>query len=215
MGIPPRAARVRRRRAHETRITASGTTAVDLPAEYRPSNVFASCECEANDVDLKPWPSDFLRKKRGAGCPQCLTGRVDETQHGVRYFEGLHADGYLQRQGPTLGYSVVVFRGRHVGDPQSMTAAEHAGFWTDVSTVATAIEAAFGPIHLNFQILGNQDPHVHVHIVPRYDPDPAPSLPLPAEAWSASRELTAAEMTSQTQALRAYLHRQRNPNAPA
>ena len=104
----------------------------------------------------------------------------------MRYFEGEHADGYLQKIGPSLGYSVVIFRDRHVGDPQSMTTGEHAGFWTDVSSVAKAIEAAFGPIHLNFQILGNQDPHVHVHIVPRYDPDPAPSLPLPAAAWEAS-----------------------------
>lgn len=156
-------------------------------------------------MDLTPWPEDFARKKRGEGCPQCETGRVAETEHGVRYFEGTHADGYLQRDSPALGYSVVVFRGRHVGDPQSMTPREQAGFWTDVSTVARAIEAAFKPIHLNFQILGNQDPHVHVHIVPRFDPDPAPSLPLPAEAWATSSTLTPPELTSQIEALQTHL----------
>ena len=78
-----------------------------------------------------------------------------------------------------------------------MTPQEQAGYWTDVSTVARAIEATFGPIHLNFQILGNRDPHVHVHIVPRYDPDPAPSLPLPAEAWVASSGLTPAHVLAQ------------------
>jgi diadenosine tetraphosphate (Ap4A) HIT family hydrolase/NTP pyrophosphatase (non-canonical NTP hydrolase) len=153
-------------------------------------------------VSLHPWPTDFLQKKRGLNCPQCELGRVGETEHGVRYFTGDHADGYLQRSGPTLGYSVVVFRGRHVGDPQSMTPEEHAGFWADVSSVAEAIEAAFGPIHLNFQILGNQDPHVHVHIVPRYDPDPAPSLPLPAVAWEASTELAPSDLATQLDALR-------------
>jgi len=156
-------------------------------------------------MELKPWPADFARKKSGESCPQCEGGRVAETEHGVRYFEGAHADGYLQKHGPTLGYSVVIFRDRHVGDLQSMTAGEHAGFWTDVSSVAKAIEAAFGPIHLNFQILGNQDPHVHVHIVPRYDPDPAPSLPLPAAAWEASSRLSAKDMDSQTRALRKHL----------
>lgn len=156
-------------------------------------------------MELHPWPADFAQKKRGENCPQCEAGRAEETEHGVRYFEGDHADGYLQRQGPTLGYSVVIFRGRHVGDPQSMTAEEHAGFWTDVSSVAKAIEAVFGPIHLNFQILGNRDPHVHVHIVPRYDPDPAPSMPLPAEAWQASSEVTATDMASHIEALRAQL----------
>lgn len=156
-------------------------------------------------MELKPWPVKFTQKKRGENCPQCEGGRVAETEHGVRYFEGDHADGYLQKHGPTLGYSVVIFRGRHVGDPQSMTAAEHAGFWTDVSSVAKAIEAAFGTIHLNFQILGNQDPHVHVHIVPRYDPGPAPSLPLHASAWEASSPVSAADRESQIQALREHL----------
>lgn len=156
-------------------------------------------------MELEPWPAEFAQKKSGESCPQCEVGRVAETEHGVRYFEGDHADGYLQKNGPTLGYSVVIFRDRHVDDPQSMTADEHAGFWVDVSSVAKAIEAAFGPIHLNFQILGNQDPHVHVHIVPRYDPDPAPSLPLPAAAWEASSRVSAGAMESQTRALRKHL----------
>ncbi len=152
-------------------------------------------------MELFDWPSDFLTKKRGENCPQCTAGRVAETEHGVRYFAGSVSDAYLQRGGPTLGYSVVVFRGRHVGDPQSLTAAEHAAFWSEVGIVARALETVFAPIHLNFQILGNQDPHVHVHIVPRYNPDPAPSLPLPAEAWAASSTLSSGELAAQISAL--------------
>ena len=158
---------------------------------------------------LHPWPADFFERKLGVNCPQCDLGRVDETEHGVRYFAGDHADAYLQRAGPALGYSVVVFRGRHVGDPQSLAADEHAGFWSDISNVATAIEDAFEPVHLNFQLLGNQDPHVHVHIVPRYDPDPAPSLPLPAAAWEASSALTSTQMDDQLELLRTSLNRSR------
>jgi hypothetical protein len=63
-------------------------------------------------VDLKPWPVDFAQKKAGIGCPQCDQGRVDETEHGVRFFVGEIADGHLQKSGPTAGYSVVIFRGR-------------------------------------------------------------------------------------------------------
>jgi diadenosine tetraphosphate (Ap4A) HIT family hydrolase len=92
---------------------------------------------------------------------------VPETEHGVRFFQRKVADGYLQLSGPTPGYCVVVFRRRHVGDPQSMTAEEHGDFWTSVGEVAGAIEAVYDPIHLNFQILGNQGPHVHVQVVPR------------------------------------------------
>ena len=156
-------------------------------------------------MELKPWPADFVTKKAGVGCSQCEVGRVEETEHGVRYVAGSNADGYLQKSGPTAGYSVVIFRGRHVGAPQEMNGDEHAAFWAEVGVVAEAIEAVYQPIHLNFQILGNQDPHVHVHIVPRHDPDPAPSMPLPAEAWAASRRLDDVDLARQIEALRAVL----------
>ena len=78
-----------------------------------------------------------------------------------------------------------------------MTEHEHGAFWSEIGTVAHAIEAVYAPIHINFQILGNQDPHVHVHLVPRYDPDPAPSLPLPSAAWENSIDLSADDMTRQ------------------
>lgn len=39
-------------------------------------------------------------------------------------------------QGLVCGmHSVVVFRGRHIGDPQSMTGEEHAAIWTEVGIV--------------------------------------------------------------------------------
>jgi diadenosine tetraphosphate (Ap4A) HIT family hydrolase len=156
-------------------------------------------------MQLSAWPSDFFDRKAGVGCPQCEEGRPEENAHGVRYFEGITTDGYLQRRGPALGYSVVVFRGRHVGDPQSMTSGEHAAFWAEVSIVAKAIELAFDSAHLNFQLLGNADPHVHVHVVPRYNPDPAPCRPLPPEAWERSRELTTDELNAQMRRLREAL----------
>ena len=154
-------------------------------------------------MELRGWPDDFMKKKRGESCPQCLTGRVNETEHGVRYYAGQVADAYLQRVGPVPGYSVVIFRGRHVGDLHELTTEEHAAFWTEVGNVARAIYAVYQPIHLNFQTLGNQDPHVHVHIVPRFDPDPSPSLPLPEAAWKASTALTIDQIGQQTAKLKA------------
>ncbi len=156
-------------------------------------------------MSLTAWPTEFFDRKAGIGCPQCEEGRALENAHGVRYFEGKVSDGYLQRRGPALGYSVVVFRGRHVGGPQSMTPAELGEFWSEIGLVAKAIEKAFGAIHLNFQLLGNADPHVHVHVVPRYDPDPAPCWPLPAALWDSSRTLTTEEMEQQIGQLRQAL----------
>lgn len=121
-------------------------------------------------MSLAPWPQSFASKKRGDGCPHCAVGRVDETEHGVRFFEGSISDGYLQRVAPTPGYCVVVFSDRHVGDLHELTAEEHALFWSEIGAISKAIYEVFAPIHLNFQVLGNHDPHVHCHIVARYDP---------------------------------------------
>jgi diadenosine tetraphosphate (Ap4A) HIT family hydrolase len=43
------------------------------------------------------------------------------------------------------------------------------------------IEHVFAPCHMNYQLLGNSVPHLHVHLVPRYLDDPAPGKPLPWE----------------------------------
>jgi diadenosine tetraphosphate (Ap4A) HIT family hydrolase len=157
-------------------------------------------------MELHPWPAEFALKKAGIACPQCEAGRVAETEHGVRYFAGAVSDGYLQREAPTAGYSVVVFRARHAGSLHELTAEEHSAFWREVGAVASAIERVYQPVHLNFQVLGNQDPHVHVHIVPRFDPDPAPGLPLPAEAWDAAHRMSAEELDDQLASLRAALN---------
>ena len=42
-----------------------------------------------------------------------------------------------------------------------------------------AIEVAFSPVKLNYDLLGNTLPHLHTHIVPRYADDPRPGWPFP------------------------------------
>jgi diadenosine tetraphosphate (Ap4A) HIT family hydrolase len=55
---------------------------------------------------------------------------------------------------------------------------EQLRYWQDLMRAGRAVEAVFDPIKVNFQILGNLVPHLHTHIVPRYDGDPAPGRPL-------------------------------------
>jgi len=90
-------------------------------------------------------------------------------------------DGHLERHAIAHGHAIVVFRDRHVADFTSLTSEEVAAYWCDVHTVARMIERAFGPCHMNYQLLGNSVPHLHVHLVPRYIDDPAPGRPLPWE----------------------------------
>jgi RimJ/RimL family protein N-acetyltransferase/diadenosine tetraphosphate (Ap4A) HIT family hydrolase len=90
-------------------------------------------------------------------------------------------DAHLERHAIARGHAIVVFRGRHVADFTSLTAAEAAAYWLDVHTAARMIEQVFAPCHMNYQLLGNSVPHLHIHLVPRYIDDPAPGRPLPWE----------------------------------
>lgn len=124
----------------------------------------------------RTWPEDWEARRAGEGCPFC----VESAQRAERkFFSGRVSDAYLQKSGPSRGYSIVVFRGRHVADLTELTGAELIGFWIEVRVAARFIKQVFEPAHLNYDVLGNIVPHVHAHIVPRYLDDAAPEAPLP------------------------------------
>jgi diadenosine tetraphosphate (Ap4A) HIT family hydrolase len=123
----------------------------------------------------RTWPEDWDARKRGEGCWFC-SGQLGEPFH-----VGAVGNGHLERHPIAQGHAIVVFRDRHVADFTSLTTAEVAAYWQDVHTVARMIERVFAPCHMNYQLLGNLVPHLHVHLVPRYVDDPAPERPLPWE----------------------------------
>lgn len=123
----------------------------------------------------RTWPEDWDARKRGVGCWFC------GDQLGQPVYSGSVGDAHLERHAIARGHAIVIFRGRHVADFTSLTAAEAAAYWCDVHTVAQMIEQVFAPCHMNYQLLGNSVPHLHVHLVPRYIDDPSPGRPLPWE----------------------------------
>jgi diadenosine tetraphosphate (Ap4A) HIT family hydrolase len=125
------------------------------------------------------WPARFYERQRGEGCSACAEGRPEETPHGVRFHAGELTDAYLYRGGVQRGLSHVYFRGRHVVEPTELEPAESARFWAEVLLAARALEQAFEPVKMNYDILGNALPHLHVHLVPRYADDPRPEWPFP------------------------------------
>lgn len=75
------------------------------------------------------------------------------------------------------GYTLVVAKTHatelfHLGDDES------AAFVRDMQRVAHAIAKAFAPRKMNYELLGNTVPHLHWHLVPRYDWDPNPTRPI-------------------------------------
>ena len=125
------------------------------------------------------WPSDWAERRRGKGCPMCGQERPDENEYGVRVLAGRFSDAYLQRTSWQRGYTVVIWRGRHVAEPTELAEEEAAGYWREVLRVGSALERHYQPVKLNYQILGNAVPHLHTHLVPRFAEDPAPGRPLP------------------------------------
>jgi diadenosine tetraphosphate (Ap4A) HIT family hydrolase len=119
------------------------------------------------------WPDDFDALKAGDGCEICAQYRgVDDNPYGPLVFAGEHSDAFLQRRGFGPGYTVVVHRGdRHISDPTDLSPGDAAGYWREVMLVALAIEATYSPLKMNLMMLGNQLPHLHTHVVPRYRDD--------------------------------------------
>ena len=109
----------------------------------------------------------------------CGGGRPEETPFGARIFAGEVSDAYLQRVDIQRGYTISIWRGRHVAEPTELDPDEAAAYWLEVLRVARAIEQQFEPVKMNYDLLGNSMPHLHTHLVPRYADDPRPGWPFP------------------------------------
>ena len=109
----------------------------------------------------------------------CAAGRPSETAYGIRFKEAPHSDAYLQRHGIVRGYTIVIWRGRHVAEPTELTWEDASAYWREVLDVVRAIEENYRPVKINLSMLGNTLPHLHTHVLPRYMNDPAPFRPLP------------------------------------
>jgi diadenosine tetraphosphate (Ap4A) HIT family hydrolase len=96
---------------------------------------------------------------------------------------GRISEALLERHAIAVGHVAVVFRPRHVAAFTDLPPDELACYWADIQDVGRAVEHVFRPCHVNYLLLGNIEPHLHVHVVPRYLDDSAPERPLP---WSTS-----------------------------
>jgi len=155
------------------------------------------------------WPEDFDALRRGEGCAMCAAEGAAETLHGVRVFEGQWCDANLSRYPMRTGYTVVIWKGRHVAEPGELSPEEAAGFWGEVARVADAVEAEYRPVKMNWLHLGNGVPHLHVHLVPRTRDDVRAGGPMEDGAFQQAEtpELARDELAHQAAALRARLHR--------
>ena len=64
------------------------------------------------------------------------------------------------------GYCIL-FAKRHATELYLMPADEARGLFDEVRLVAEAIAAVVKPLKMNYECLGNSEPHVHWHLFPR------------------------------------------------
>ena len=113
----------------------------------------------------------------GKGCPFCQPREVDDGFN--IHIKDLGVSSlYLDRNQLHLGYSVLIFKKRHVTGIELLTDEEYDAFMDDLKISARALNEAFKPDHMNYATLGNVIPHLHYHLIPRYKDDPRWGAPV-------------------------------------
>jgi diadenosine tetraphosphate (Ap4A) HIT family hydrolase len=151
------------------------------------------------------WPRNWPDLIRGVGCEMCEAGRPDADKYGIRIRAGRYSDAYLQRADVQRGYTLVIWRGRHVNEPTELNDDEAAGYWAEVLAVARALIAVYNPLKMNYETLGNSLPHLHTHLVPRYTADPRPGQPFPLSAQQPDSRIPDDLLAAQAAELRSLL----------
>ncbi len=76
------------------------------------------------------------------------------------------------------GYCILSFDPWDATSIDALSAEEYQSFMRDLRTASKAIRAAVQPDHMNYELLGNMNPHLHWHIIPRYKTDPRWGYPI-------------------------------------
>ncbi len=89
----------------------------------------------------------------------------------------LHDDQYF------AGWTVLVLQ-RHATELFHLDPAERRQLIEDVTLTANTLAQVFQATKINYELLGNQLPHIHWHLIPRLTNDPAPLEPV----WRVTHE---------------------------
>jgi diadenosine tetraphosphate (Ap4A) HIT family hydrolase len=117
--------------------------------------------------------------------PDCLYCRKDQRLHDLMIEIGpLQASTlYLFKEQTHRGRCVVAYRS-HVNELFELPDAELTLFMRDVARAAKAIKEAFGPKKINYGAYSDKLPHLHMHLVPKYEG---------STAWGAPFEMMPAQ----------------------
>jgi diadenosine tetraphosphate (Ap4A) HIT family hydrolase len=105
-------------------------------------------------------------------CPFCQKlARLDQLPRDEVVWEFPHSVALLGPWQYYQGYCILVAR-RHATELSQLGDPERGVYLEEMCRLARAIEVAFRPHKLNYELLGNQVPHLHWHLLPRSAADP-------------------------------------------
>jgi diadenosine tetraphosphate (Ap4A) HIT family hydrolase len=136
----------------------------------------------------------------GNDCAACA-GRWPRADH--RIADLGPAVAYLNEDQFFPGWTFLVLK-RHATELFHLDATERSQLIEAVSALARGLADAFKAVKMNYELLGNQLPHIHWHIVPRLRDDPAPRVS-PWMVEHAPRSLAAAELEARLRKIRDHL----------
>ena len=122
--------------------------------------------------------------------------RITQIQNGTNpYFVAEFETGYIVIGDYQFfqGYTVFLCK-EHKTELHELEPNFRIQFLKEMSLVAEAVYRAFKPQKLNYECLGNTDPHLHWHIFPRYEGDPRPQ----GSVWVIDKAIRQAKKTRPT-----------------
>ena len=100
-------------------------------------------------------------------CMYCeRDARQSELMYPVKEYE--LATVFLHRNTVYPGRCILAMN-RHVRTMTDLSDEERDAFFAIATSVARAIEAVFSPDQINYLMLGDIRPHLHLHLVPKYE----------------------------------------------
>ena len=79
---------------------------------------------------------------------------------------------YLFKEQTYKGRCIVAYKIEHKEEIFELSEDNRRKFINDVAKVASAVKKAFSPQKINYGAYGDKMPHVHFHIVPKYENAP-------------------------------------------
>jgi diadenosine tetraphosphate (Ap4A) HIT family hydrolase len=101
-------------------------------------------------------------------CLLCEEVREDFRKDNPYWIADLRAStAFVARNQVCRGYVVLVYNRAHATELYRLEREDRIAFMDDLADIAGAIDRAYKPHKMNYELLGNLVPHLHWHIIPR------------------------------------------------